>query len=102
MRNPFLGEWLPLYAPDFINGDHVVWVKDYSEFCSWVSENGLPYKIAFDHDLGDGPTGYDAAKFVVEYCMDNDQELPCYTIQSSNPVGKANINGLFASYIKNK
>jgi hypothetical protein len=45
-------------------------------------------------------TGFDCAKWLVEYCLDNKLQLPLYNIQSANPVGKANIDGLFKSFIK--
>ena len=43
-------------------------------------------------------TGYDCAKWLVEYCMDNDKDIPPYGIQSANPVGKENIDKLLKSY----
>ena len=36
-------------------------------------------------------TGYDCAKWLVEYCLDNDLSLPKYQVHSMNPVGKKNI-----------
>ena len=104
----------------------VSWVKSYKEFVSWIIKNGLPDAICFDHDLGkevekelltkgyskkdarslksEEKTGYDAAKWLVGYCMDNDKDLPEFAIQSSNPVGKENISKLFDSFrrFKNK
>ena len=53
IRDPQLGTWLMSYAPDFDeNRSNVVWVKNYNDFTTWITENGLPYKVAFDHDLG--------------------------------------------------
>lgn len=46
-------------------------------------------------------TGYDCAKWLVEYCLDNNLKLPKWNIQSANPVGKDNINGLLLSFSKN-
>jgi len=98
----------------------VIWVKSYNEFVAWITTNGLPDAICFDHDLGDYQafrngypeyfdgqpwpehelTGYDCAKWLVNYCMDHNKELPKYNMQSANPVGKANIDGVLKSYIK--
>lgn len=100
-----------------------VWVKSYSEFVKWILTNGLPDAICFDHDLGmevalaarakglskrksrelkkEEKTGYDCAKWLVNYCMDDHtRSLPLYNIQSSNPVGKENIMGLLENYKK--
>lgn len=126
IRDPFEkdGEWL-IFSP--LQGDRnftTIWVKSYDEFVNWINENGLPDGICFDHDLGEDvaiemvkngtnkkvarkvkkelPSGFDAAKFLVNYCIDNDLDLPKYNIQSANPVGKDNINGLLQSFIKHR
>ena len=126
IRNPFEllpdgSSWLvfsPIEQPF-----EVIWVKSYNEFIEYIIKNGLPKAILFDHDLGlenhihrinNGmskreskklkpleKTGFDCAKWLVEYCMDNNKPLPLYNIQSANPVGKANIDGLLKSFIKN-
>jgi len=118
VRDPFTGDWILRYAPDFSNDGEIVWVKTCEEFEAWVTENGMPTKVAFDHDLADvvynesgsinmkdsswrEKTGLDAAKFLTEYCMDNDVNLPLWTVQSANPVGRDNINGLLLSFMKN-
>lgn len=103
-RNPLEKNWLrysPIQPPY-----NCVWVKSYTEFVKWIAENDLPDAICFDHDLGmdtEGDiqqvkTGYDCAKWLVEYCLDNHLRVPPYTIQSANPVGKENINGLLVSF----
>jgi hypothetical protein len=101
IRNPFVADWLFQYAPEY-EKDEVVWVKNYTEFVNWIVETGLPETICFDHDLGesDEKTGYDCAKWLVEYCMDNDMNLPNWEIQSANPTGRDNINGLLIGYKK--
>ena len=78
----------------------VIWVKNMQEFVSWIQANGLPEGICFDHDLGENePTGYDCAKWLVEYCLDNKVLPPLWACQSANPVGKVNINRLLKSFI---
>ena len=52
VRNPFIGDWLMQYAPEFAYGDgEVIWVKNYNQFVDWITKNGLPTEIGFDHDL---------------------------------------------------
>jgi len=121
IRDPNKADWLLQYAPEFMyDQEQVVWVKNYDQFTAWILENGLPHTIAFDHDLGEDVardkvangaskrqaraqkretmSGYDCAKWLVEYCMDNKVLLPNWTIQSANPVGKENINALLNNY----
>jgi len=123
IRNPFVADWRMQYAPQFAYGEgETTWVKSYDEFTKWITENGLPYMIAFDHDLGqdvandkvaDGMSkrksrrekrtemsGFECAKWLVDYCIDNDVDLPQWTIQSANPVGADNINGILNGYKK--
>lgn len=125
-RNPFItledgSSWL-VFSP-IPQPFEVIWVKSYNEFVAWITSNGLPDAVLYDHDLADEhyapkeiwdkphevqkrmesfteKTGYDCAKWIVEYCMDNNLKLPLYNIQSANPVGKANIDGLFKSFLK--
>lgn len=121
IRNPFLVDWLQHYVPEFDEDrENVVWVKNYDDFIDWITENGLPHTIAFDHDLGDDVarervangmskrqarikkretmSGMDAAKWLVDYCIDNDLDLPNWEIQSANPSGVENINGILTNY----
>lgn len=96
-------------------------VRSYDEFINWITENGIPDEVSFDHDLSrehtkyffdngghENPpnpqktqfiekTGYDAAKWLGEYCIDNSISLPEFNVHSANPVGKANIE----SYLYN-
>ncbi len=126
IRNPFLADWRLQYAPEFEYNDdgdrETVWVKNYDDFVDWITENGLPHTIAFDHDLGDDVarervsngmskrqarikkretmSGMECAKWLVDYCIDNDVDLPHWEIQSANPTGKENINGILNNYRK--
>lgn len=118
IRNPFDDNWLYDYAIEYVvykikDDISVVWVKSFVEFKDWIETYGLPTLIGFDHDLGEdiakemvasgmnkkkarlikkeAPSGYDAAKWLVEYCADNHKPIPEYFIQSANPVGIVNI-----------
>lgn len=75
-------------------------VYDYTQFVEFIKTKGLPNFISFDHDLGEGKTGYDCAKFLVEFCMDYDLKLPEFTVHSQNPVGKENIEKLFLNFLE--
>jgi hypothetical protein len=88
-------------------------VTNYDDFVEYIELNGVPKFVSFDHDLGDTAmdeyfknvatkgtldydnikemTGLDCAKFLVEYCVDENQPLPEYLVHSANPVGKKNI-----------
>ena len=75
----------------------------------------LPTIISFDHDLADvhynhqtdipyddmeEKTGYHCAKWLVDFCMDNELELPEYYAHSMNTVGRINILGYLDNYKK--
>jgi hypothetical protein len=99
-------------------------VKNYDEFAKTVTKLGLPTFVAFDHDLSaehyrqsmynpdghysnyytDGTfkekTGYDCAKWLVNYCDTKHLPFPEYCVHSMNPIGKSNIISLIDSYKK--
>jgi hypothetical protein len=92
-------------------------VKTYDEFVRFIQERGLPEIVSFDHDLADEhyneamyegddsygklyetfkeKTGYDAAKWLVNYCEEKGLPLPICFCHSMNPAGRQNINNLF-------
>ncbi len=120
IRNPNDSDWLKFSPID--KPYETFWVKSYVEFISWINDNGLPEAICFDHDLADNfelrkdydinswfnleegkeYTGYDCTKWLVDYCMDNNEKLPLWAIQSANPVGAENINNYLLNYKKIK
>lgn len=91
-------------------------VRSYDQFAKWIVSNGLPDFIAFDHDLADvhytmdfsknkdnqgtERTGYDCAKWLGDYCIQNQSMLPDYVVHSQNPVGKLNIQGYLTNVKK--
>lgn len=76
--------------------------RNYSQFVEAIQKDGLPEIICFDHDLGEEKSGYDCAKFVVDYCIKNKVKLPQWYIQSMNIVGSMNINSLLKNYKKHE
>ena len=50
--------------------------------------------ISFDHDLGEKKTGYDLAKYLLEYNIN----IGGFSIHSMNPVGTKNIRELLVHY----
>lgn len=63
---------------------------------------GMVDEIWFDHDLGsaDEGNGLDCAKYLVDFCIEHNETLPEYHIQSANSVGKMNIDSYLKSYLK--
>jgi hypothetical protein len=97
-------------------------VRNYDEFINYIKTKDMPSLISFDHDLADfhyeykteeyeslseeemimkfgsmEKTGLDCAKWLVDYCMDNNETLPDFMVHSANPTGKVNIE----SYLNN-
>ena len=80
---------------------HIVWVNSYKEFVKYIFNSGLPEYISFDHDLGLGKSGFDCAKYLVDYVLDNNiKRLPKCECHSANPVGRDNILGIINSFNK--
>ena len=99
-------------------------VRNYDEFVSYITENGIPDFISFDHDLGKEhtndyfaqvleqgfqdpkydeykeKTGLHCAMWLVEYCMDNNLAPKACGVHSHNPVGGRNIQDCINSYKK--
>ena len=90
-------------------------VRNYDEFVDYITNNGIPDVISFDHDLGEEhvkdyieqvfknnyqnpdydsyteKTGLDCAKFLCEYATSMNQEIKTCIVHSQNPVGAYNI-----------
>jgi hypothetical protein len=103
-------------------------VRTYKDFVDIVRKQGLPKFVTFDHDLafehlpggvgymGDPradtykipydnfqeKTGYHAAQFMIEYCLEHNLPFPEYEVHSMNPVGKSNIKSLIESFKKHQ
>jgi len=79
-------------------------VRNYDEFVAWIRLNGIPGEVSFDHDLGENTekTGYDAAKWLGNYCIENNIPFPEWNVHSANPVGKANIETYIQNVIKHQ
>ena len=97
-------------------------VRTYDEFCKYITQNGVPELVAFDHDLGDEhygaefdkdakskvinyedfteKTGYDCAKWLCDYCKKHNEKFPEYYIHSMSVPGKMNINYYIKNYKK--
>ena len=106
-----------LYLDDVRNpsGKNWIIVRTYEEFTTWITENGIPDEISFDHDLAEinynpingqetftyrEKTGYDAAKWLCEYCWTNGIPIPEWNVHSANPVGRDNIIQLVKNFEK--
>ena len=107
-RDPFSNMWNPVATnKKYISGDAViVWLKSYDDFTSWLDTaledkcSRFPSLFCFDHDLGEEKNGLDCVKYLVEFCLDNNIELPTCICHSSNPVGRENIISYIDSYRK--
>lgn len=125
LRNPFLNE--EGRVPVDRDYRQIHWVLNHEQFVAWITKYGLPQAISFDHDLADEhytpekywsdyeaskryqqqqkyqeKTGMDCAKWLVDYCIDNDCELPAIHIHSANPVGADNIKALLTNFNKHR
>lgn len=104
-----------MQLPVYLEVDWVI-VRNYYAFISLIQNKGIPRMISFDHDLADihykvqnfdyndenyEKTGYHCARWLIDYCMDNNKKVPTkIIIHSMNPVGSINIKSLFQTYFK--
>lgn len=104
--------WLLIGGVGHLGADWKI-VRSLQEAKEWVLKNGFPDVISFDHDLGDihyvgdysdGNTGYDFAKWLVEFDLDNDAMPKSFkfTVHSKNPTGAENIRRLMENYLRVK
>lgn len=98
-------------------------VRNYDQFVEIIQKQGLPNIVSFDHDLADEhyaeytaahdpnspsrgtfnyeklkeKTGYDCAKWLAQYCVDNSKPIPQYYVHTMNPIGGKNIFSILES-----
>ena len=97
-------------------------VRSHNQFVKFIEkkfkEGVFPDLIAFDHDLDDAhydhltsdfpydemkeKTGFHSAKWLVDFCIDNNLKLPKYIVHSMNPGGRENIKGLLSNFKKHQ
>jgi hypothetical protein len=106
--------------------DHEPWVvvRNYDEFTDWITKNGVPNFISFDHDLAKEhvddfyeqfmnqgyqhpaydlykeKTGLDCARWLADYCQETGQKLNKVSVHSFNPVGGSNIQSFINGFKK--
>lgn len=104
VRNPQIKRWTDWFIKNVgaVTTDVFCWVKNFDEFKEYIDNYGLPRVICFDHDLGETGenerNGLTCAKYLVEYCIKHNLDIPEYACQTSNPVGKENISSLLNNY----
>lgn len=96
-RFPSQVSWVELPSADWIV------LRSYQEFVNYITINGVPKIISFDNDLGYSTsmaekTGYDCAKWLVDYCLDKNENLPEYYVHSMNPVARDYIKCLLRNF----
>lgn len=108
-----------LFLDDFRFPSHVTWVylplsdnwiitRHSQEFIDIIEKNGLPRFISFDFDLDRHGltlnkgvlylTGAETAKWLGEYCIKNQLDLPRYAIHSTNKDGYEQIAKILKNY----
>lgn len=69
---------------------------------SWITHNGIPQVISFDHDLGGEDTAMRVVHWIVEQTLDGKLTFPdgfVYHVHSANPVGADNIHGTMTNFL---
>ena len=91
-------------TPIYTENDWVI-VRNFTEFVEviyrkWMTVKETPSLISFDHDLAQEKTGKDCANWLVDFCIENQMNLPNWLVHSRNPVGAENINSILEQYKK--
>lgn len=76
--------------------------RSYLEAVALMEAFGCPSKISFDHDLGEGPSGFDVAQWLIASDLNDPTFIPesfTFTVHSMNPVGARNIQLLMDRYL---
>jgi hypothetical protein len=97
-------------------------VRNYENFVKIIQNEGVPSLVSFDHDLADEhygrddmlwsvdgvidyfsykeKTGYECAKWLCDYCLDNNEKFPTIMVHSFNNIGAANIRSYVRNFLK--
>ena len=116
-RNPSQVKWI-----DMPLGPWII-VRNYDAFVDYITKNGIPTHISFDHDLGESAyeefsaaynsdkiiryenikekTGYDCLKYLISRCDTLKSPIPNCTFHTMNPIGKENMEKYLECYLKN-
>jgi hypothetical protein len=92
--------------PTWDLGQDVYVVRTVSDAVTAVAALGVPVVISFDHDLGKRePTAMEFMWFLVESHLDKTLDLNAVKriiIHSANPVGAANLAGLWNGFARHE
>ena len=90
---------------DYSDKDKWVIVRDYFDFVDLVDKHFDEIDlISFDHDLAcykDGVeyTGKSAVDYVINYCLDHNNNFPDWYAHTDNTSGKINIIGAVLNFV---
>ncbi len=92
------------YLPDFVSFDHDLADEHYEVMLKEVEAHRHTAFVDDEHgglnltfDYGKEKTGFDAAKWLVNFCIDRGLKFPDYRVHSMNPIGRERI----IAYIEN-
>lgn len=87
----------------FPTDDGWVIVRSFQEATEQVQKFGIPEFCSFDHDLGDGPTGYDFTLWLIDQHLDGNYVFPSnfeFYVHSMNPIGAENIRQTLLRFLE--
>ena len=104
-RNHILEYGVPKYVAfdhDLADTHYQVMQQEYAHSQKYEHDDG-DMKKTFDY--GPEKTGFDCAKWLVDFCHSTEQKFPAFNVHSLNPVGKERIfkyidNALASDYIE--
>lgn len=84
-------------VPEYVTFDHDLCEEHYMHMlkdCQLNSTGQLLFEVANDiqdYDYGPTKTGYDCAKWLADYCVENNLKFPRYNVHTMNPIGGERI-----------
>jgi hypothetical protein len=81
-----------------------VLVRTGEELIEIIKRDGLGRieAISFDHDLGDGCSGYEVIKVIEELVIVHGARMPMMSIHSANTVGRKNLLAAISAMSRHK
>ncbi|MEO6832065.1 MAG: hypothetical protein ABI378_06920 [Chitinophagaceae bacterium] len=88
----------------YLSPKETIPIVDEDAFTFFIKTFGMPDFILFDDDENDSihlrrRAGYDCAKFLVMYCVENDLEMPYYEVCQSSGLSRDDIERLLKNFI---
>jgi hypothetical protein len=104
-RIPAQATWANYESHPIFKDANWIVARTFQQFKDTITQYGMPVGISFDHDIQDFHdgveyTGSTCARWLSNYCLDNQLPLPAYILHSQNGEGVKNMLSILAGHLK--